>query len=93
MICFGALESELCEACPADLLMRPLAIPQGGRVSRFVSALTSRGAITSSALHPSALSELESGVGSLLGAGDAAWHKEVCHAEEVYRSAYGGRTP
>jgi len=42
---------------------------------------------------PSALSELGNGVGCFWGLDDAACHKEVCHAEEVYRSAYGGRTP
>src|SRR5215470_10781942 len=40
----------------------------------------------------SALSRLKSRIGNLGRIGDAAWHKEVCHAEVVYRSTDEART-
>ena len=39
--------------------------------------------------HPSALSQVSLGVGRFSEMADPAWHKEVCHAKEVYRSAHG----
>jgi hypothetical protein len=37
----------------------------------------------------SALSQVSLGVGRFSEMSDTAWHKEVCHAKEVYRSAHG----
>ena len=37
----------------------------------------------------SALSQVSLGVGRFSEITDTAWHKEVCHAEEVYRSPRG----
>jgi hypothetical protein len=38
---------------------------------------------------PSALSQVSLGVGRFSELEDTAWHKEVCHGKEVYRSAHG----
>src|SRR5262249_37865874 len=43
-------------------------------------------------LATSALSLLKSRIGIFGRIGDAAWHKEVCHAEVVYRAADEART-
>src|SRR5712692_3259806 len=43
------------------------------------------------ALRASALSQLKVRVARFGRIGDSAWHKEVCHAEEVRRTADGSR--